>query len=149
VGRASGILLWWVAATVLWLLVGGVYATEELVAGLAAGLAVALGVDVLRSLRLSESTPRSGLLREAKAVPVKVVTELRDLAAAAVRRNGGAYRSVPFPGRAADARSSSGRAFVVAVGTLSPKSIPIDVDGEARTVLVHDVRRERPSEEPL
>jgi hypothetical protein len=35
------------------------------------------------------------------------------------------------------------------VGTLSPKSIPIDVDGEARTVLVHDVRPERPSQEPL
>ena len=148
-GRASGILLWWAAATVLWLLVGGVYATEELVAGLAAGLATALGVAVLRSLGLLGSPPRPGLVREARAVPVKVVTELRDLAAAAVRRDGGAYRSVPFPGRAADARSPSGRALVVAVGTLAPKSIPIDVDGESRTVLVHDVRPERPSEEPL
>jgi len=149
VARASGILLWWVAATVLWLLVGGVYATEELVAGLTAGLATALGVEILRSLGLLGSAPRPGLVREARAVPVKVVTELRDLAASAVRRSGGAYRSVPFPGRAADARSPSGRAFVVAVGTLSPKSIPIEVDEEARTVIVHDIRPERPSQEPL
>lgn len=144
--RVRSVLLWWSALTALWLLYGGVYATEELVAGLTAGLVGALAAEVVRSLGLLAYRTDGSVVAEARSVPPKVLSELRDLVAALPTR-GGAYRATPFDGGGATDRGSFRRAWAGVVGTLTPKAVVVDVGRDA--TLVHDIRPARPSDEPL
>ena len=146
--RARSILLWWSAMTALWLLVGGVYVVDELVAGIAAGFVAALAAEVLRTRGPLRLDPEWRWIARGAAVVPRIVTEARDLVAALATRRG-AYRAVEFPTGPADVRGAFRRAWVAAVGTVSPKAIVVDVDPDRKLVLVHDVRPERPSSEPL
>jgi multisubunit Na+/H+ antiporter MnhE subunit len=134
--------------TALWLLVGGVYAVDELVAGIGAGLVAALAAEVLRTRGLLRFDPEWTWVARGAVVLPRIVTEARDLAAALATRRG-AYRAVEFPTGPADVGGAFRRAWIAVVGTLSPKAIVVDVDLERKLVLVHDVRPERPSSEPL
>ena len=145
------VTLWWLALAGWWVLLVGTNAGLELVAaacGATICLAAALGLRRERLLRF-HFEPR-WLARTLKA-PWQIVRELAVvvwalvLQLARVRPVRSAYRAIPFPAGRADAVSAGRRAVVALAESVSPNTLPVDLDCERGVVLRHelDPRRAR------
>ena len=139
------VVLWWAALGGWWILLVGTNAGLELVAAACAAticLAVAFG---LRRERLLRFRFESRWLARALKAPWQIVRELavvvRALALdlARVRRVGSAYRAIPFPAGRADDVSTGRRAVVALAESLSPNTLPVDLDCERDVILRHEL----------
>jgi Na+/H+ ion antiporter subunit len=144
-GTALFVLLWWLALFGWWLVLVGTNAGLELIAGACAALLGALLAAALR---------RRGLLRfrfEARSfaktlrVPWKVVYELGVVFWALAlhllgqRHLSSRYRAFDFPAGGNDPTSRGRRAVAAEGDSLSPNTIPIDVDSEHDVALRHEL----------
>jgi hypothetical protein len=144
-------MLWWLALAGFWVLLVGTNAGIELVAGACAatvGAAFALWVRRKGLLRF-RFEPR-WLARTAK-VPWKIVEELGvvlwalALHLTRVRRVRSAYRAFAFPAGRADAVSAGRRAVATLADSMSPNTLPLDMDCERGLVLRHELDPRRAS----
>ena len=139
------VVLWWAVLGGWWILLVGTNAGLELVAAACAGtiaLALALG---LRRQRLLRFRFESRWLARTLKAPWQIVRELAVvvwalvLQLARVRPVRGAYRAIPFPTGRADAVSAGRRAVVALAESLSPNTLPVDLDCERGVVLRHEL----------
>jgi multisubunit Na+/H+ antiporter MnhE subunit len=152
-GTALFVLLWWLALFGWWLALVGTNSGLELIAGAGAGLLGAL---------LALAVRRSGLLRfrfEARwlaktlKVPWRVVYELGAvfwalaLHLVGLRRLNSRYRAFDFPAGGDDPTSRGRRAVAAAADSLSPNTMPVDVDRERKVALRHELDPRRASAE--
>jgi hypothetical protein len=146
-------VLWWLALGGWWVLLVGTNAGIELVAGACAaalGTAFALWIRAQRLLPF-RFEPR-WLFKTAK-VPWKVVEELAVvLWALALHMSGArtvhaAYRAFPFPAGRADAVSAGRRAVATLADSVSPNTLPLDMDCDRGLVLRHELDPRRASNE--
>jgi hypothetical protein len=137
--------LWWLALAGWWVLLVGTNAGLELVAAACAGtisLALALGLRRQGLLRF-RFEPR--WLLKTLSAPWKIVRELvvvvwaLGLHVARVRAVRSIYRAIPFPAGRADAVSAGRRGIVALVASLSPNTIPVDLDCERGVALRHEL----------
>lgn len=144
-------LAWWLALFWLWfLLVGEWNRVEVVAAAIAAAIAAALAefarVRTCFSARLS--------LRDLAVLPkalgmvfVDFGILMRALGTSVVRRR--AVRGELISRKTAIAQGVGPRAWAVLVSAYSPNAYVVDLDPEAQQVLLHDLVRNRASEEPV
>jgi Na+/H+ ion antiporter subunit len=122
--------------------------SPELYAGAAAALLAALACATARRNGLRGVSPRPGwLVRGGRAI-AQVPADIFWVSLAALeqlvvpRRIRGELRATPFHfGDADDGRDMARRALAEAVGSLTPNTIVIGVDGERNLILAHQLRR--------
>ena len=142
---ARFVVLWWLALGGWWVLLVGTNAGVELVAGACAatiGTAFALAIRRQRLLRF-RFEPR--WLAKTSKVPWKVIEELGVVLWALVlqlarrRPIRSAYRAFPFPAGREDAVSAGRRAIATLADSMSPNTVPLDIDLERGLVLRHEL----------
>ena len=145
--------LWWLALLGWWVVLVGTNRGIELVAAGCAAVIGALLALALRRLGLLRFGFEARWLAKTLKAPLKVVRELGvvtwalALQLAGRRRVSSAYRAVPFPAGGADAVSAGRRAVAVLADSLSPNTLPIDVDGEHGVALRHELDPRRVSDD--
>jgi hypothetical protein len=144
-------VLWWLALGGWWVLLVGTNSGLELIAAACAallGTGLALGARRQRLLRF-RFEPR--WLVKALKEPYVIIRELGVvlwalvLHLARVRPVAGAYRAIPFPAGREDAVSAGRRAMATLADTLSPNTLPLDVDIERGVALRHELDTRRAS----
>jgi hypothetical protein len=147
--------LWWLALAGWWVLLVGTNAGLELIAA-ACGATICLGAAVgLRREQLLRFRFEAHWLARTLNAPWQIVREVGvvvwalALHLARVRPVRSAYRAIPFPAGRADA-VSAGRRAVVALGeSLSPNTLPVDLDCERSVVLRHELDPRRAGKDVL
>jgi hypothetical protein len=147
------VVLWWLALAGWWVLLVGTNAGLELIAAACAavlGTGLAVGARRQRLLRF-RFEPR--WLVRTLSEPYKIVRELGVvlwalvLHLAKVRPVSSAYRAFPFPAGRADAVSAGRRAIATLTDSLSPNTLPVDIDTERGVALRHELDPRRASNE--
>jgi hypothetical protein len=148
-------LAWWVALYWLWLLLSGDWNTIELIAAACAATLGATAAECARVVaRLEWLIPVRDLATVWKqplqvAVDFVIVLGALLVGFARLRIVRGRFLVREFrPARGRAARRFGSRAWRTYVATISPNAYVVDVDEDARTVLVHDLVPFRRSEEP-
>jgi hypothetical protein len=138
-------ILWWLALGGWWVILVGTNAgLEEIAAACAATLGTGFAF-ALRRQRLLRFGFEGTWLVKALTSPWKVVQELAvitwslALDLARVRSTASAYRAIPFPAGREDAVSAGRRAVASLADSLSPNTMPVDVDLERNVVLRHEL----------
>lgn len=146
---------WWVALFWLWLLLVGEWNREQLVAA-AIAAAIAGGVAELARSRTGFAAPLP--LRVLAEVPQALGMVVVDfgilvwelLASVGRRRVGrGELVSRELPRGSWVTQGTGPRAWTVLVASYSPNAYVVEVDPDARRVLLHDLVRNRASERPV
>lgn len=123
----------------LWLLVVGTVAQEELIAAAAAAAVGATAGHVARRLGVLRVRLDANLAARLWRPLLRVLPEFVEVLWALGRRRGGVFRTLEFP-TGGERRGDYGRrAFVGYAGSLAPARLVVDVDAESGTVLVHDL----------
>jgi Na+/H+ ion antiporter subunit len=152
-GTALFVLLWWLALFGWWLVLVGTSSGLELLAGACAaalGVLLALG---LRRQRLLRFRFEARWLTRTLRVPWRVVKELGivfgalALHMARQRRLSSRYRAFEFPAGRDDAVSAGRRAVAAEADSLSPNTIPVDIDRERGLALRHELDPRHSSDE--
>ena len=145
------VLLWWVALFGWWVVLVGTNSGIELVAAGWAALVAALLAGGLRRRGLLRYRFEPGRLARTAKVPWKVVQELAivvwalALHLARLRRVSSAYRAFPFPAGGSDPRSAGRRAIAIEADSLSPNTLPLDIDRETGLAFRHELDPRRTS----
>ena len=138
-GRAW--LLAWVALFALWLALVGTLDRLDVVAGSVAAAVAATAAVLVRAQGLPRASAGAHVLRYAghalARVPGDTARVLGPLARG--RTPNGAFRVVALP--PGDWRTRGPRGVAALIGSLAPNTIVVDVDGERRQALVHDLVR--------
>ena len=147
------VLLWWAALFGWWLVVTGTNAgLEELAAACAALLAALLAAGLRRRGLLRYRLEANWVVKAVK-VPFKVVQEIFVVFGAlglhllGQRRLSSRYRAFDFPAGGDDTTSAGRRAVAMEIDSLSPNSLPVDVDCERGLALRHELDPRRASDE--
>jgi hypothetical protein len=153
--RSAGYWLGWSCALwPLWLVFVGVWALYDAVAGVAAAAVAATAALVVGELGLLSFRPRlrgfSGLGR----VPLQVFADFGILVAALARTLAGrpvrgVFLAKELPAGGPGPEAAFARALAVVLATYSPNGYVVDVDLDRNVALMHDLVRNRASEEPL
>ena len=150
-GTALFVLLWWLALFCWWVVLVGTNAGLELIAaGCAAFLAALLAVGLRRRELLRYRFEARWLVKVLK-VPWKVAQEVGivfwalGLHLVGIRRVSSGYRAFDFPAGRDDATSAGRRAVAAATDSVSPNTMPIDVDCERGVALRHELDPRRAS----
>jgi hypothetical protein len=137
--------LWWIALLGWWILLAGTNAgLEEIAAACAATLGTGFAL-ALRKQRLLRIRFEAAWLAKAPGATWKIVQELAvvtwslALHIARVRTVASAYRAIPFPAGREDAVSAGRRAVAALTDSLSPNTVPVDVDLERNVALRHEL----------
>ena len=138
-------VLWWVALGGWWILLVGTNAgLEEIAAACAATLGTAFAL-LLRRRQLLRFRFEAAWLGKALKAPWKILQELAFITWALAlhvtrtRPVSGAYRAIPFPSGRADAVSAGRRAVATLADSLSPNTLPVDVDLDLNVALRHEL----------
>lgn len=144
--------LWWLALGGWWLLLVGTNSGLELIAGAcAATLGTGLAFGVRGRLLRFRFEPR-WLVKTLKE-PYVIVRELAvvlwalALHLAGVRPVDSGYRAIPFPAGHEDAVSAGRRAVATLTDSVSPNTLPVDIDLERGVALRHELDPRRASNE--
>jgi hypothetical protein len=144
---------WWLVLFWLWLLLVGQWNREELVAAaIAATIAATLAELARTRTGFSARIPLSGLADLPKALGMVVVDFgilVQALVRSVVRRR--VVRGELFTRELTDKSRAEGtgpRAWTTIVASYSPNAFVLDIDPETRGVVLHDLVRNRASEEP-
>lgn len=150
-GTAIFVLLWWIALFGWWVLLVGTNAGLELLAGAcAATLATALAV-ALRRGGLLDYRFRASWLATVLKVPWRVLYECGVVFGALAmhlagqRRLSSRYRALDFPAGGNDPESRGRRAMAAAADSISPNTMPVDIDPEHGVALRHELDPRRSS----
>jgi hypothetical protein len=150
-GTALFVLLWWLALFGWWLALVGTNAGLELIAGAGAALLGALLAAALRRRGLLRYRFEARWLAKALKMPWKVACEMGVVFSALAlhllgqRHLSSRYRAFDFPAGGNDPTSRGRRAVAAAEDSLSPNTIPVDVDSEHDLVLRHELDPRRSS----
>jgi hypothetical protein len=153
VRHAVSWLGWWLALFWLWLLLAGEWNRQEWVAAAAAAaIGATLGELARARTGASPSLPRRALADAPRALGMVVVdfgivawALLESLARCEVVR--GEFRSHELA-PATRARDPRLRAWTALLASFSPNAYVVEIERESRSVLLHDLRPYRRSEEP-
>jgi hypothetical protein len=149
------LLAWWLALFWLWFLLVGEWNREEVVA---AAIAAALAASVAELARVRTGFAARIPLRDLAVLPkalgmvfVDFAILVRALLVSAARRRvvRGEFVSREIEGGSAVTRAVGRRAWAVLVASYSPNAYVVDLDPATRQVLLHDLVRNRASEEPV
>src|SRR4051812_21647089 len=150
-GTALFVLLWWLALFGWWVVVVGTNAGLELVAAACAALLGALLALALRRQRLLRYRLEARWLAKTLKAPWQVVREFAivfwalALHLAGQRRLSSRYRAFEFPAGGDDATSAGRRGLAVAIDSVSPNGIPVDIDTGRGLALRHELDPRRTS----
>jgi multisubunit Na+/H+ antiporter MnhE subunit len=135
----------WVAMFALYVALADSRRPEELVAGAVVATLGAAAAALVRREREVLLAPTPGMLLELVRALRDVPRDLVLLARVLVRRSAPSARvvEVPFEAVGRDPHDGAARAIGVIAGSLSPNSVVIKVDEEARALLVHRLVDER------
>jgi hypothetical protein len=146
---------WWVPLFWLWFLLVGEWNGQEVVAAaISATIASTLAEFARTRTGFHARVPLRGLADLPQALGM-VVVDFGIIAWALVRSVArrravrGRLVSREVEGGAVGIRGVGPRAWTVLVASYSPNALPIDVDPETGTVLLHDLVSHRASERPL
>jgi hypothetical protein len=145
VGTTLFALLWWLALFGWWVVLVGTNSGLELIAAACAALLGALLAVGLRRLALLPFRFESRSLAKTLKVPWRIVVELGivfwalALHLAGLRRLSSRYRAFAFPAGGDDPTSAGRRALAVEADSLSPNTLPVDVDRERGVALRHEL----------
>jgi hypothetical protein len=138
-------IVWWVVLAGWWLLLVGTNSGLELIAAVCAAALATLLALALRRQGLLRYHFDSAWIVQALKLPWKVLQELGvvlwalALHVTRARRVRSVYRAIPFPAGRADAESAGRRAVAVLADSLSPNTLPVDVDRERNVALRHEL----------
>jgi multisubunit Na+/H+ antiporter MnhE subunit len=143
-GRLRLWIAWYLSLVVLWLAFVDTFAPAELLLGLVAAAVAATAADLVRSQDLVRFELAPRWLRDLYRLPWQVLRDTWLLAVALWRHCTGhpvrgAFRVVPFPSEADDARSAARRALVTALVSVAPNSVVVGVEGGEGEMLVHQL----------
>jgi len=150
-GTALFVLLWWLALFGWWILLVGTNSGLELLAGGCAALLAALLALGLRRRGLMRYRIRARWLVKALKVPWRVVYECGvvfgalGMHMAGMRRMSSRYRAFEFPAGGTDPESRGKRAVAAVADSISPNTMPVDVDPEHGVALRHELDPRRSS----
>jgi hypothetical protein len=148
VKRVAGWLAWFAAAWWLWMLLVGEWNHYEWIAATAAALVAATLFELMRVRVNAVASVPLVWVRRAATVPYQIFVDFGIVTAALFRREDGVFRSHPFEAIGDDAADVGARAWAQWAANFSPNAIPVDIDRDAGTSLVHDVVPNRASEKP-
>jgi multisubunit Na+/H+ antiporter MnhE subunit len=143
---------WWIGLFWVWLLLAGVWNTEELVAAAAAATLAASVAELARTRTAPGARLPLRALADIPELLVMIVVDfalvvwalLVSVARREMVRGGFTTRELR---RRADASTSGTRAWVALAASYSPNAYVVDVGADA-TVVVHDLVPNRRSESP-
>jgi multisubunit Na+/H+ antiporter MnhE subunit len=128
-----------------WTMFLGSFGGAEAVVG---GIAVAIGTAVSTAayaVGVARFRPKLAWFAEIWRVPWYVLTDTGTIASALVsrhlfrRRGRSRMVALPFEPGGSTGRGEARRALAIALTTLSPNSIVLDIDRDARLMLVHQI----------
>jgi multisubunit Na+/H+ antiporter MnhE subunit len=137
-------IAWYLPLVALWLAFVDTFAREEVALGLIAGAIAATAADLVRAQDLVRFRLEPRWLRDLYRLPRQVLGDCWVLARALWRQLTGhpvrgAFRVVPFPGEADDARSAARRALATAVVSVTPNTVVVGVERDEGHMLVHQL----------
>jgi multisubunit Na+/H+ antiporter MnhE subunit len=137
-------IAWYLPLVALWLAFVDTFAGEEVALGLIAAAIAATAADLVRAQDLVRFRLEPRWLRDLYRLPWQVLRDCWVLARALWRRLAGhpvqgAFRVVPFPGEADDARSAARRALATAVVSVTPNTVVVGVERDEGHMLVHQL----------
>jgi hypothetical protein len=150
-GTALFVLLWWLALFGWWVVLVGTNAGLELIAGACAALVGALLAFGLRRQGLLRYRFEGRWLAKTLKVPWRVLYEIGAvfwalaLHLVGLRRLSSRYRAFDFPAGGNDPGSRGRRAVAEAADSISPNTMPVDVDCERGVALRHELDPRRSS----
>jgi hypothetical protein len=146
---------WWVVLFWLWLLLVGEWNREQLVAAAIAATIAAFAAEFARSRTGFAAPLPVRVLADVPQALLMVVVDFGILAWALLvgvarrRITRGELVSRELPRGSWVTQGTGPRAWTVLVASYSPNAYVVDVDLEARRVLLHDLIRYRRSEKPV
>jgi hypothetical protein len=148
VKRLLGWVIWLVAAWWLWMLLVGEWNHDEWIAATAAGLVAASLFELMRTRVNAVARVPPAWIKRAATDPQQIFVDFGIITAALFRRDTGVFRSHAFDATGGDAADVGARAWAQWTASFSPNAIPIDIDRDEGTSLVHDLVPNRASEKP-
>jgi hypothetical protein len=148
VKRLLGWVAWFVAAWWLWMLLVGEWNHYEWIAATAAAFVAASLFELMRTRVNAVARVPGVWLRRAASVPHQIFVDFGIVTAALFRPDTGVFRSHAFDATGDDAADVGARAWAQWTANFSPNAIPIDIDREEGTSVVHDLVPNRASEKP-
>jgi multisubunit Na+/H+ antiporter MnhE subunit len=136
---------WWVLCAALWLALVDRVALDEMVTGVVAAALGATTAVLVRQQRRTLLRPRARWLAWAWRPAVALVADLRWLAIALLtrgvlrRRDSGVLHELPFEAVGDAPDEAAFRVATVALGSLGPNTIVLDVDTERRVLYAHQL----------
>jgi multisubunit Na+/H+ antiporter MnhE subunit len=144
-GALRAFAVWWVLCAALWLALVDRVALDELLAGVVAATLGATAAVLVRQQRRTLLRPRGRWLPSAWRPLLAVAGDLRPLASALLRRGvlrrreAGVVHELPFDAVGDAPEEAAYRVLTVALGSLAPNTIVLDVDTERRLLYVHQL----------
>ena len=140
-------IAWYVPMVLLWLTFVDTLAIQEIIAGLVAAAIAATAAELAWSQDLVRFRLDPRWLRGLSGLPWQVLRDTWLLTVALWRHCTGdpvrgAFRVVPFPSDADDARSAARRALVTVLASVAPNTVVVGVEGTQGTgveMLVHQL----------
>jgi hypothetical protein len=147
-------LVWWCALWSLWLVFVGAWDLYDAVAGIAAAGLATTAALVVRELGLLSFRTRVRGFSGFGRVPLQVVGDFGILVAALARTLAGrpvrgVFLAKKLPAAGQEPEAAFARALAAIVATYSPNAYVVDFDLDRNVALMHDLVRNRASEEPL
>ncbi|MGN6377524.1 MAG: hypothetical protein ACTHNU_01090 [Gaiellales bacterium] len=153
--RVAAWLLWWLGWFWLWMLLVADWSRIELIAGACAAAVAATFTEAARAAARVHLQVPLDVLRAGVSVPFVIFADFGILtyvlARSLMRRQAisGRYLARPFdPGPKTTPAGTARRAWTIYLSGFSPNAYLVDIDVDARLVLLHDLVPWRKSEEP-
>jgi hypothetical protein len=145
---------WWCALWPLWLVFVGAWNLYDAVAGIAAAGVAATAALVVRELGLLSFRRHVHGFSGFGRVPLQVFADFGILVAALARTLAGrpvrgVFLAKKLPAVGPEPEAAFARALAAIVATYSPNAYVVDFDLHRKVALMHDLVRNRASEEPL
>ena len=145
---------WWCVLWLFWLVFVGAWDIVDGLAGVIAAAIAATAALVVRRLGLLPFQARARGFAGAGRVPLQVFVDFGILVVALVRtfagrRVRGAFVTKELPVEGAGPEAAFARATAAVLATYSPNAFVVDVDLDRNEALLHELVRNRASEEPL
>jgi len=147
-------LVWWCALWALWLVFVGAWDLYDAVAGIAAAGVAATAALVVHELGLLSFRPRVRGFSGFGRMPLQVLVDFGILVSALARTLAGrpvrgVFLAKELTAAGPEPEAAFARALAAIVATYSPNAYVVDVDLDRNVALMHDLVRNRASEEPL
>jgi multisubunit Na+/H+ antiporter MnhE subunit len=138
-GTLRAWLAWWVVCAAVWLALVDRTPLDELLTGLVATTLGATAAVLVRSQRILLLRPRARWIKAAWRPALALATDLWPLARALPRRERGVIHELPFGVVGENPDDAAFRSVNVALGSVGPNTIVLDIDTERRVLYAHQL----------